>query len=521
MRRDVVRAGAYLVCVLTVGACRSAQQPDAPAGGQAPVPDIPSPVHRTPTITLPPATVTRPPNLGERLAYSADSIRGAAMWSAARWGMLVVDAARGDTLLSRDADKLFVPASNQKLLTAAVALTVLGESYRWATPVLLRGRQVGSTWRGDLLFEGMGDPSWSDSLQAGNALDAFEPVVAALRARGISRIDGRVIAVGDAFPGSTVGSGWEVEDLDGVFGAAVDELMLNEGAFRLEVAAGSRTGVPLVVSRRRATSYPPVVMQANTAHGGEPLRAEYDSTSLSIVVSGTLAVGERRVFNMAYRHPNDAVRAAVQEKLERSGVSVSGKSSAAGNSIPLDTLVVLQSAPMPDIVRRMQKVSQNQVAELLYRTAGRVASGSGEPDSARAVANRTLASLGIDSASVVVRDGSGMSRHNFVTPRALVRVLDAMQRSASAATFRDALPVAGVDGTLRNRMRGTAAQDNVRAKTGTLDKARSLSGFVTTADGRTLLFSLLCNNYTTSAAEVDRAVETLLAMLASSRANEQ
>jgi D-alanyl-D-alanine carboxypeptidase/D-alanyl-D-alanine-endopeptidase (penicillin-binding protein 4) len=125
--------------------------------------------------------------------------------------------------------------------------------------------------------------------------------------------------------------------------------------------------------------------------------------------------------------------------------------------------------------------------------------------------------MGVEPAWLAFRDGSGMSRHNFVTPRAIVHVLAAMHRSGSAAAFRDALPIAGVDGTLRNRMRNTSAAGNVRAKTGTMDKVRSLSGFVTTADGRTLLFSLLCNNYVTPSAEVDRAAETLLAMLASSR----
>jgi D-alanyl-D-alanine carboxypeptidase/D-alanyl-D-alanine-endopeptidase (penicillin-binding protein 4) len=317
-----------------------------------------------------------------------------------------------------------------------------------------------------------------------------------------------------------------------VFGAAVDELVFNEGGFQLEVQSGARHGAPLVVQRRPTSVYPPITMQANTATDGDPLNVRYDSTTLSVVISGTLAPGERRVFNMAYRHPNDAALAAISQRLAQAGITITGKqypsllTTKSGDVLtPIpgttDTLVILQSAPMNDVLRRMQKPSQNQIAELLYRTSGLVASGSGEPDSARAVAVRTLTAVGVEPSSIVIRDGSGMSRHNFLTPRAIVQVLSAMQKSPLIATFRDALPVAGVDGTLRNRMRGSAAEGNVRAKTGTLDKARSLSGFVTTADGRTLLFSLLCNNYVASAADVDRAAETLLAMLASSRVMDQ
>lgn len=463
------------------------------------------------------------------LEQVADSILALPAWRGARWGMLVVDATTGDTLLSRDADKLFLPASNQKLLTAAIALDVLGPDFRWRTPVLLDGTQHGTTWRGDLVLVGSGDPSWSDSLQAGGALRAFAPIVEALRARGIRKLEGSIVAAGDAFPGSTIGSGWEVEDLDGVYGAAVDELTLNEGAFRIDVSGGSRSGAALRVTRSPVSQYPPVVVLGTTALDGERLRVAYDSIAHAVVVTGSLRADERRVVRLAYRHPNDAVRAAVAEVLRDAGITIDssvadrrGSARETGDSNPAtiphgDTLVVLESPALSAILPRMQQPSQNQIAELLLRTAGRVATGSGSADSARAVARRTLIAFGVDSLSVAFRDGSGMSRHNFITPRALVQVLHAMHHSQYADVYRGALPVAGVSGTLEHRLKGTPAQGAVQAKTGTLNKARALSGYVTTAGGQLLYVSLLCNNYTTAARDVDEVVDHLLVLLAGTR----
>jgi D-alanyl-D-alanine carboxypeptidase/D-alanyl-D-alanine-endopeptidase (penicillin-binding protein 4) len=165
-----------------------------------------------------------------------------------------------------------------------------------------------------------------------------------------------------------------------------------------------------------------------------------------------------------------------------------------------------------------EKPSQNQIGEILLKTMGLERAGAGTADSGRRVMARQLEAWGVaPERDAVVRDGSGLSRHDYVTPRALVRVLDAMRRDPNFRLFYDALPVAGVDGTIRSRMKGTPAEGNVRAKTGTLDKARALSGYVTTADGELLLFSVLCNNYTVPTREVDRVADAVAARLASLR----
>jgi len=181
----------------------------------------------------------------------------------------------------------------------------------------------------------------------------------------------------------------------------------------------------------------------------------------------------------------------------------------------LTTLFSLSSVTLRQILPHLMKPSQNQIAEILYKTLALEKTGVGSADSARRIIERQLTVWGAEPDGFVVRDGSGLSRHDFVTPETIVRVLDAMRLHRDFPAFYESLPIAGVDGTLANRMKGTTADHNVRAKTGTVDKARSLSGYVTTADGRQLLFSVLCNNFTVPNRDVERVQDAILVWLAS------
>jgi D-alanyl-D-alanine carboxypeptidase/D-alanyl-D-alanine-endopeptidase (penicillin-binding protein 4) len=183
------------------------------------------------------------------------------------------------------------------------------------------------------------------------------------------------------------------------------------------------------------------------------------------------------------------------------------------SATPLDTLFTLRSPPLREVLPAMMKPSQNQIAEALFRSLALEETGTGDPDSARRIVERQLGAWGIDSAHFVVRDGSGLSRHNYLAPDALVRILDRMRTHEAAADFLASFPVAGVDGTIATRMRGTAAEGKLRAKTGTIDKARALSGYVTAADGRVLIFSLLANNFTTPVSAATRVQDAIGARL--------
>jgi D-alanyl-D-alanine carboxypeptidase/D-alanyl-D-alanine-endopeptidase (penicillin-binding protein 4) len=242
-----------------------------------------------------------------------------------------------------------------------------------------------------------------------------------------------------------------------------------------------------------------------------------DSASGVLTLTGQVGVGDSTTIDVAYRDPGLAYLYALRRTLTDQALTLEGgidARAARDTSAKTDTLFVMKSPPLREILPALEKPSQNQIAEILLKTLGLERSGVGTADSGRAVIERQLTAWGISPTSFAVRDGSGLSRHDYIAPDAIVRVLDAVRRSPNFAVFRDALPLAGVDGTIANRMRGTAAAGNVHAKTGFVDKARSLSGYVTTANGRVLIFSLLCNNWTTPQREVDQVADAIAIRLA-------
>jgi D-alanyl-D-alanine carboxypeptidase/D-alanyl-D-alanine-endopeptidase (penicillin-binding protein 4) len=264
-------------------------------------------------------------------------------------------------------------------------------------------------------------------------MNAFAPIRSALAARGITRIAGRVRAIGDAFPGATIGFGWAYDDFDAAYSAAVDELMFNEGVLELRARAAARVGGTVTVVSAPTRSYPRLLVQAITRDSVAPpagsprpprLDAVYDSIGDRVVVTGTLALGDSASITLSYRHPSDAYVAALTQSLDDGGIRIAGRRLAKTDTVgrAADTVVVLQSAPLSDVLRRMQKPSQNQIAELLFRTSGLRGSGDGSADSARAVGVRTLAGWGITTSDAAYRDGSGLSRHVLIVPRLAVVV---------------------------------------------------------------------------------------------------
>ncbi|MDF1506242.1 D-alanyl-D-alanine carboxypeptidase/D-alanyl-D-alanine-endopeptidase, partial [Roseisolibacter sp. H3M3-2] len=481
----------------------------------------------TPTPAPAPAPVALSPL--EALRAAADSMLGDPQFANARWGVLIVRPATGDTLYARDADRLFMPASNQKLLTGAAALATLGPDHTWRTAFVARGPVRDGVLLGDLAVVGGGDPTVSDKMR-GDAMQPLLAVADSLKARGITRVAGRLLADGNAFPDAVHGFGWAWDDLDEPYSAGVDELFFNEGFGRVVIRGGARPGdsvavrvapspgaLPLQVAVTTVT--PGVVGGGTTATRVVP---RWDARAGRHVLEGVVSVNDSAVLTLAHRDPSAAYLAALGEALAARGITVTNARRAGADTlVPAaggDTLLVLRSLPLRDVLPVFEKPSQNQIGEILLKTMGLARAGVGSADSGRRVMGRQLELWGVvPERDAVIRDGSGLSRHDYVTPRALVRVLDAMRRDPNFRLFYDALPVGGVDGTIGARMRGTPAAGNVRAKTGTLDKARALSGYVTTADGELLLFSFLCNNYTVPTRQVDRVADAMASRLATLR----
>ena len=488
------------------------------------------------------------------LRHTLDSMIGAPQFRNAHWGVLIVNPRTGDTLYSHNAGKLFLPASNQKILTGAVALALLGPDFRFRTTFAARRTAAApprladagpgplvdnGVLQGDLVVIGRGDPTVSDHV-FGDAMVPLRAAADSLVARGVRHVAGRLLRGGDAFPDANYGFGWAWDDFDFAYSAGIDELLFNEGFSRLTVRGGPRAGDTPTVAVAPGGTYPYVAVTAVTVAPPAPVgagdlrlgdTAQQVGTSITVssdpsggvaVVAGSVLAADTATVTIAHRDPARAYLMAFAQALAERGITVGGGVSAApadaapatGPGAARDTLFTLLSPPLGEILPALEKPSQNQIAEVLLKTVGLERTGVGSADSGRRVVERQVLAWGADPDGFAVRDGSGLSRHNYVSPETLVRVLDAMRRAPTFGAFYDALPVAGVDGTIAGRMRGTAAQGNVRAKTGYVDRARSLSGYVTSADGELLIFSLLCNNWTTPVRAVERVQDEVAARLA-------
>ncbi len=402
----------------------------------------------------------------ETLRHSIDSLVNDPKFANAQLGLLIVDPKTGDTLYSRNAGKLFMPASNQKIITSAVALTQLGPDYRYQTVIAKRGTLKDSVLNGDLIVIGRGDPTMSDRVY-GNAANEMAAIADSIRARGIRRVTGSLRQGGNAFPDSIYGYGWEWDDIGGESGAPVDELFYNEGMVQRAMKVGGRD----------------------------------------------------TVVSVATRTPGYVYLSAMYGALTQRGITVDGLVNLTADSLaaPYDTVYVVTSPPLREILKYFLKPSQNQIGEALLKTVGLEKTGIGSADAGAEIETTQLREWGVDSTQVVVYDGSGLSRHDLVSPETIVKVLTAMQKDTAFSVYYDAFPIAGVDGTIRTRMKGTPAENNLRGKTGTIEFVRSLSGYVDTADGERLVFSFLSNHFTTPVSEITRVQDAVGALLAGYR----
>ena len=478
-----------------------------------------------------------PPITRATLPRMIDSMVNAPEFRTALWGILIVDPETRDTLYAHNAAKLFIPASNQKLVSGSVILEQLGPEFRFRTTFAAHGTIANGTLEGDLAAIGRGDPTMSDRMMGGHAMGPLRAIADSLSQRGIRRITGRVVALGDAFPGPVRGAAWPWDGLNSASFAGVDELLFNEGLSTFRVRPGVNVGDPAVVETGPSRTFPSVHVLATTvardtsatpaASGGggrggrrgtgTRVSAYHDTLTSMVVVRGQVALGDSATITRPQHDPNTAFLAALREALVERGISVDGQTTTWTQEWPVDSLFTVLSVPLKEIMPAMMKPSQNQIAEVFLRTLGLERAGVGTADSGRRVVERQFAAWGIPEDAFVVRDGSGLSRSDLISPEAIVSILEAMRRSPNFQVFYESLPIAGVDGTIRTRMRDTPAQGNLRAKTGTLSMVRSLSGYVRTADGRLLEFSMMCNNWTTPQAAVDRVQNAIGAALAQMR----
>lgn len=416
-------------------------------------------------------------------------------------GVMVQSAKTGEILYQHNANILMLPASNEKIVTAVAALLKLGPDFQYETEIYAIGTIEDGVLIGDLLIVGSGDPTFSYRFcDTKSKCFVFQSWVDSLHARGIHAITGNLIGVDDVFDDEFIGYGWTVNNLSSAYSAQIGGLMFNENKAQLVLDADS-SGEYLRLSFMPDFGYlnlqPDVEIEANeTDYSLDRIQ----ETNL-VRIKGKIQPGFHATENLSIHDPTNYFLAGLKWELIRQGIAVYGDVMDADlvtdkkNLSNMTPLFIHRSAPFADVLKILLKESQNLYAESLVKLLGNKFGKAGTFAEGAKIVKETLQRLGLDENSYSYMDGSGLCRYNYISPALLVKLLRKMHYHPYKDIFQQSLPIAGVDGTIGSRLKGTVAQNKIFAKTGTISNARCLSGYATTMDGETLIFSTMFNNF--------------------------
>ena len=443
-------------------------------------------------------------SLGDRV----DAILNDPRAASAFWGVYIKDLSSNRVLYNRNPDKTLVPASNQKILTAATALDILGADFRYETTLHFNGEIGGTVMRGDLILEGSGDPTF-----ASKEMDAPNPMkewADKLQSLGVTRIEGRFIGDDNVFDDEPYAEGWDLSFIaNESFAPASSGLSSHDNVVVVQIES-SRVGAPPVLTDT-PPGYLDIRNEATTSarRRGRSIRVNRTLGTENIVLRGSIPRVYRRSIVIPVSNPTRATLYALKHYLEEAGITVEAELYDIDElSEKIDyrltsPLFVHHSAPMSDIITQINKESDNLYAEQVFRTFGWGGSTDGGEKRVKNLFNKA----GINQAGLSVRDGSGLSRKNMISPETIGELLAYMHTHPEKDAFFSSLPRGGeAETTLDYRLKGVS----VWAKTGSLEYVRTLSGYVRTADGRMMAFSLLANNYTVPSYRITQAMDRIV-----------
>ena len=507
------------------------------------------PIVKTPALpntvlTPTPAPVPTPPqykNLPE-LQAKIQTVLARPELQRGQIGIKIVSLDTGKTVYEQNAEKYFMPASNMKNFTMAAALEKLSPDFKFVTSVYATAPpDVNGTIKGDLTVYGRGDVSISYAFNDGDYYQGLDALADKIVQSGVKKVEGNLIGDETYFSGGAIPDGWEWDDLQWKSGAEISALPLNDNLLDLSVKPNQTVGAPCGVLILPLNAVTRVINRCTTSAAGtaRTLKIEKKLAQNILEISGAMPVGDKDFANfITVSHPSELFTQLLKQRLQIKGVTVTGQAKVFGETdkaaqinqikLPFVEIAKLESPPFSVIAAKTLKPSQNTYTETVLWTLGEEIGRkqpSFEVSSDRSTTpNRTSAELGLSvvskflndigiaADSVVQHDGSGLSRHDLITPASAVALYAYMAKSRYAAVWRDALTIGAVDGTLKNRFRNTAAANNVRGKTGTIDQVSSLSGYITTQADERMTFSIIVNGVEDSAvrmATIDQIVVAL------------
>lgn len=476
----------------------------APLGAQAPAGNVAS------------SAAPRAPSLASRI----DAVLARPQLRGSRWGIEVRDAGTGRVLYARDAARPMIPASNLKLVVTATAAHHLPADYRFRTSLYATGPVENGTLRGDLVLYGRGDPLISGRYFPSRTA-VWEMLADSLRARGIQRVTGAVVADESWWDTEYVRPDWDPADQLWWYAAPVNALGFADNAIDFRIVPGTVGQPARITGEPRSASWT-LRNESRTVGAGGARTLDFDrvpGTNQVRAFGNYPADGGADMESFAVQQPARWAGTAFREALVRRGITVDEpavrvvsdpSSSTAGGRT---AIAEWRSPELPRAIAPILLSSQNWIAESLLKTVGREVHGAGTWAAGLAAERAFLTGVvGIDSADFVLRDGSGLSAQNRITPHALVNLLDYIWRTPRQSIVRASLPVSGRTGSLLHRLQDLPGR--VEAKTGYIGGVDSLSGRLTLEDGRQVLFCIIANESREPSARIKAGIDDVVRAIA-------
>ena len=427
-------------------------------------------------------------------------------------GVLVESLKDGQVLYEKNSDLVLLPASNFKLVVSSTVLDQLGPGFKMQTSIYVNGEQTSEgVLKGDIILVGNGDPVFK--------IENLQEMADKLKELGIKSVEGNVVADDSWFDDVPLGWGWAWDDESYYYAAQIDALNLNENSVDVWVRPGRKAGSQASVRVTPPTGYMTVKDECTTSASGTEKAIFIDRARgrNMIRVRGTVPLDykpEAAEESITVEDPALFTIRTLIEMLKRSGIEVSGQP--VHGKLPQGTRLVMthDSPPLSEILALLNKPSDNLIAECLLKSLGAKLKGKGAAGEGSQVELEFLTKAGLDMTAISIVDGSGLSRQDSISPKNLVALLKYMYSHKDSKVFIDSLPVAGVDGTLKKRMIGTAAEGKVKAKTGYISRVSTISGYVTTKAGEPLVFSIMMNNQLCRNKEATAVQDKIIAALA-------
>ena len=411
----------------------------------------------------------------------------------AQIGLIAIDTVRGTTLYSQNADQEFMPASNFKLLAGSAVLSILGTNFSYLTSVGSDGAPQNGTIAGNIYLRGGGD-----ALLGAKDIDDAASAVAA---QGVKSISGSVVTDATHFDSVRYGYGWSWDDLPYYYAPVVTALELEDGVvhmyFSPGAAAGAQAGITIQPVSSAFTVDNQLVTGAPKSRDTSELVRPWDQP-LTIRITGSYPADAKTSGDVhpAVPDPQSYAGDVFAKALAAHGVTVAGQMQTGKMPAAATLLWTKHSEALPQLLADFWYPSDNLMGEMFLRELGvRLKGEPGTVENGIALEDQYLKSAGIDPSTVTISDGSGLSSYDRITPRDLLLILQNDWNSPNRDVVLDALPVAGVRGSLKSSYKGTAAENNVFAKTGSISHVRTISGYVKTKTHGPVTFSFMINQW--------------------------